>query len=116
MSYVRVLPRDLFNEADLLKCLGHLWILVDGATNVGFDVEDVPTFDIQQDPSDGSLYVANLPFSMGGRRSHLSRPLNSRDAWPLYISFPDHPDVDVTRVFTETGSLSIEFKMLMITA
>lgn len=29
-TYIRVLPRDLFNEADLLKCVARLWILLDG--------------------------------------------------------------------------------------
>lgn len=27
--YIRVVPRDLFNEGDLLKCYGRLWILLD---------------------------------------------------------------------------------------
>lgn len=29
MSYFRVIPRDLFNEASLLKCYGRLAILLD---------------------------------------------------------------------------------------
>ena len=29
MTYTRVIPRDLFNEGDLLKCYGRLWILLD---------------------------------------------------------------------------------------
>ena len=118
MSYVRVLPRDLFNEANLLKCLGQLWLLVDGKGPAAqFDVEAVEDgFWIQQDPNDGSIYVANLPFSMGGRRAHLSRPLNSREPWPLYISFPDHPEIDVTPVFDDQGKLSHEFTLLLVTA
>lgn len=118
MSYIRVLPRDLFNEASLLKCLGQLWLLVDGkAPTAQFDVEAVEeVFHVIQDPSDGSIYVANLPFSMGGRRAHLSRPLNSREPWPLYISFPGHPEIDVTAVFKEDGSLSHEMNLLLITA
>ncbi len=117
MSYIRVLPRDLFNEANLLKCLGALWILVDGKGPAAqFDVEAVEHFDIHQDPNDGSIFAANLPFSMGGRRAHLSRPLNSRQPWPLYISFPDHPEIDVSPVLDEHGKLSHEFTLLLITA
>jgi hypothetical protein len=117
MSYIRVLPRDLFNEANLLKCLGALWIAVDGKGPAAqFDVESVEHFDIRQDPNDGSIFVANLPFSMGGRRAHLSRPLNSRNPWPLYISFPDYPEIDVAPVFADDGKLSVEFTLLIITA
>ena len=104
MAYVRVIPRDLFNEASLLKCLGHLYILLETkSSNAKFDVEDLPVFDIQQDESDGSISVANLPFSVGGRRVHLSRPLNSRGSWPLFLSLPDDPDFEAIRVFEETG-------------
>jgi len=118
MSYIRVLPRDLFNEANLLKCLGQLWIAVDGkAPAAQFDVEAVEEgFWIDQDPNDGSLRVVNLPFSMGGRNALLTRPLNSREPWPLYISFPEYPEIDTTAVFNEDGSLSHEFTLLMITA
>jgi len=117
MSYLRVLPRDLFNEANLLKCLGQLWLLVDGkAPAAQFDVEAVDAFRIMQNPADGSIFVLNLPFSMGGRRAHLSRPLNSREPWPLYISFQDHPEIDVAPVFDDNGALSTEFTLLLITA
>lgn len=104
MAYVRVIPRDLFNEASLLKCLGHLHILLETTPGAAkFDVEDLPVFDIEQDESDGSISVVNLPFSVGGRSVHLSRPLNSRAAWPLYLSVPDDSDFEPIQVFEETG-------------
>jgi len=104
MSYRRVIPRDLFNEANLLKCLGHLYITLETTrSNAKFDVEDLPVFDIEQDANDGSISVANLPFSVDGRKVHLSRPLNTRAAWPLYLSRPDDPDFDPIRVFEDTG-------------
>jgi len=117
MSYIRVLPRDLFNEANLLKCLGQLWLLVDGKGPAAqFDNEWCHRFEVVQDPSDGSISVSTVRFSMGGRRAHLSRPLNSREPWPLYISFPDHPEIDVTPVFDDQGKLSHEFTLLLVTA
>jgi hypothetical protein len=104
VSYVRTIPRDLFNEANLLKCLGHLFIMLETTScKAQFDVEDVPSFDVQQDKHDGSIYVANLPFSVAGRNVHLSRPLNSRSSWPLYLSLPDDPDFEPIQVFEETG-------------
>jgi hypothetical protein len=107
MSYVRVIPRDLFNEANLLKCLGHLYILLETTrSKAKFDVEGVPVFDVRQDNNDGSIYLANVPFSVDGRSVHLSRPLNSRDQWPLYLSIPEDPDFEPFEVFESTGFFS----------
>ena len=105
MSYTRVIPRDLFNEANLLKCLGHLYIMLESQPpgQAQFDVEDLPAFEIEQDESDGSIHVANLPFSVGARKARLSRPLNSRADWPLYLSLPDDPDFEPFPVFEKTG-------------
>lgn len=116
MSYLRVIPRDLFNEADLLKCLGQLWLhldmLADGSTVLGdADGEhDGAPFDIQQDEGSGALTVANLPFFIGGRPYRLTRPLNARAKWPLYAT--DEEDGE-TRVFDEEGNLSPEFAALI---
>lgn len=112
-NYRRVIPRDLFNEASLLKCLGRLVIeleRVDHGGAVGFDVEDVSHFDIVQSQDDGSISVANLPFSVRGRKYRLSRPLNSRQPCPLWLSSDDDPSFDAIEVFDErTGRLSAEF-------
>jgi hypothetical protein len=106
MSYIRVLPRDLFNEANLLKCLGQLWLLIEGDDRAKFLVEAVEAFDIEQDENDGSLSVVNLPFALRARLVHLSRPLNSRQPWPLYLSIPEDPDFDPIAVFNDVGDLS----------
>ena len=40
MTYRRVLPRDLFNEAKLLKCLGQLALIIhDGQDSAGQTVQ-----------------------------------------------------------------------------
>lgn len=111
MSYVRVIPRDLFNEADLLKCLGRLWILL--AETRGHNARlgdqesehDGSAFEIAQDENDGSIYVINLPFMIGRMEFTPFRPLNSRNAWPLFI----HHNFDDIRVFTEEGQFTPEF-------
>lgn len=116
MTYLRVIPRDLFNEADLLKCLGRLWILLDGLPpghHAGFgrcdlDYDGAP-FHIEQDPADGSISVENLLFRINGNRWRLRRPLNSRAPWPLYA---DRHDEEVS-VFTESGELTAEFRVLI---
>lgn len=111
-NYTRVIPRDLFNEASLLKCLGRLVIELErvNAPSVGFDVEDVEFFDIVQSQDDGSISVANLSFSVQGKQYRLSRPLNSRQPCPLWLSDDDDPTFEAIEVFDErTGRLSSEF-------
>lgn len=92
MSYKRVLPRDLFNEAKLLKCLGQLALLIhDGKAPDGLSFEQdamsCDGFDIDQDPFSGELYVDNLTlwFDLGedAIRINLSTHYNSRDSYPL---------------------------------
>lgn len=41
MSYIRVVPRDFFNEAKLLKCLGQFELCVNhtGSNGLKFDIE-----------------------------------------------------------------------------
>lgn len=117
MTYTRVIPRDLFNEADLLKCYGRLWILLDetrGHVAQLGEEEQLPgaPFEIWQDEADGSISVANVPFTIRGERWRLSRPLNCRNPWPLWCSSPDEEICE--RVFTEEGRFSPEFLRLII--
>jgi hypothetical protein len=109
VAYIRVLPRDLFNEADLLKCYGQLWILLDGNDSAGFVEEEVSHFDIVQNPADGSLTVQNLTFAIGGKPYNLSRPLNTREKWSLYAERDD----EVISVFDDHGNLSDEMEALL---
>lgn len=109
--YQRVLPRDLFNEANLLKCYGRLWILL-GQTpdhHAALVEEDVPFFDIRINEGSGGLTVYNLTFTVRGVRYRLERPLNSRAAWPLMVEGYDvESGFDAIDVFDEHGNLSPE--------
>lgn len=115
-GYRRVLPRDLFNEASLLKCLGRLVILL-GETHdhaAGFEEEELPFFDIVQDYHSGAIGVANLTFTIGGVRHRLLRPLNSRDTWPLWVEESDNdPDFDPVKVFDDDGNFSADMLRLI---
>lgn len=117
MSYLRVIPRDLFNEANLLKCYGRLVILLENLPvgHVGSFGEDAfDVFDIQQNPDDGSLSVANMPLYIGGRPYTLRRPLNSRHPWPLWAELQDNPDgEEEIAVFDDQGDLTAEFSALL---
>lgn len=106
MSYQRVLPRDLFNEANLLKCLGRLWMLIEEYGSPGLEiVHDWPNqgFEIHQDHSDGSIYCANFKVcNADGKWVIPFTLLNSREACPLYVQDKD----DEIEVFEERGGLT----------
>jgi len=107
-NYIRVLPRDLFNEAGLLKCLGRLWIILDETHGhaAKFETEDCDSFDIVQDEGSGQIYARNVLFTVKGESVLLTRPLNARGAWPLYAETEE----DCVTIFDEAGNLHAEMK------
>lgn len=105
MSYSRVIPRDLFNEANLLKCYGQIFINLEtsGLSHVEL-VHDDNTFDVEQDESDGSLFIANVVLKVHGKPQKLRRPMNSREPWPLIlVDLEDEVDIPV---FNDDGSFT----------
>lgn len=113
MSYTRVIPRDLFNEAKLLKCLGQLALLVN-ERKVGleliFEREYAEHFNIEQNPDDGSIYATNVRlFKTDGEGIRLFSPLNSREVYPLMFEHNDVTDY----VFHESGNPTQAFRKLV---
>lgn len=125
MTYKRVIPRDLFNEASLLKMLGVLYLRTEGDERVELRHLDVahPEFVIEQDQADGSISVFNIRLFINGWHCPLYRPLNSRDSWPLWLKSPHDPNFEDIKVFAEDigeyladedkGQLSEEFRRLV---
>lgn len=113
MSYSRVIPRDLFNEADLLKCYAKLALILmetDGHRASLGESHDGEPFKISQDPSDDSLVVDNISLLIAGYHASLARPLNSREPWSLMLlAGADSPDQEEMRIFDKHGDLSPEF-------
>lgn len=104
MSYLRVIPRDLFNEANLLKCYGQIYLNLEklGLPDVGLE-HDGSAFEIEQDPGDGSLTVANVPLNVRGEFFYPYRPINSRYPWPLYVDPEAGAEI---AMFNDDGSFS----------
>jgi hypothetical protein len=103
-NYQRVIPRDLFNEASLLKCLGRFWIETERFQPKWVKIEhDGEPFDILQD-QDGATYVLNVEITINGVTCYAFRPLNSREPWPLWLSIDG--DSEPIEVFTESGELT----------
>jgi hypothetical protein len=106
MPYKRVIPRDLFNEANLLKCCGRIYINLETANLPHVELEhNGAAFDVQQDFGSGDIYVANIRLMVSGKGYRLCRPMNSREAWPLYVLAEDDEQIEV---FTDDGSFSAE--------
>lgn len=113
MSYYRVIPRDLFNESKLLKCLGQLSLVLHDCEGqfLGHTLTLVKSepagFIIEQDPSSGDLYCVNLKLVFHGHEIKLRSSLNSRSrAYPLnYLDWDGGEDF----VFDDNGQLSKEF-------
>ncbi len=112
--YTRVIPRDLFNESKLLKCMGQVALLnhegKDGGRLVLQHKNPKKGFEIVQDGSDGSIYVRNLTVHLrDGRRVWMGTTLNSREPYPLVFNCLD----ECGSVFNDDGTFSDEFKALI---
>lgn len=99
MTYQRVIPRDLFNEANLLKCVGKLALLHhDGLLPFEMDYDDEP-FIIEQSDC-GHFFIDNISFYTPGYDPlpvRVGVPVNSRRPWPLTYG------LTCGYVFTEAG-------------
>ncbi len=109
MSYFRVVPRDFFNEAKLLKCLGQFELLCNHKSNpLGIETshdEQEGEFQVVQNQMDGSLSVLNYSAFLHGDEIQLFTPYNSKSPYPLYGAFRGN----VYGVFDEEGNWSTEF-------
>lgn len=114
VTYRRVLPRDLFNEAKLLKCAGKLVLAIEDGyvTNVTYEHDTTFTqnFIVGQDQSDGSVYLHNLKFYLCGVELGFSVPQDKTQSWNAYVdSFP--LGFESLPVFDEHGKLTTEFRL-----
>lgn len=113
MSYLRVIPRDLFNEANLLKCYGRIYIELEKGCYPGVELihdDEDELFQVVQDSADGSLFLMNVWLCWHGRRCKLRRPLNSREEWPLYLTTDED---EVLEVFDEHGHFSEAMELFL---
>lgn len=111
-NYQRVIPRDLFNEADLLKCLGRLYLLTEYRPSVRL-LHSGSAFNIMQNESDGSIYCGNFCVIIGNHVFDHFRPLNSREPWPLWLRLRSDPDAEDFRAFDDDGAMSDELRELL---
>jgi CheY-like chemotaxis protein len=110
VPYMRVVPRDLFNEAKLLKCLGKIAIgILDGKLGK-YRLTEKHTrpekgFIILQN-EDGDIMCDNYRVFKGNEEIYLFTRLNSRAIWPLMTI--DH-HAEYIEVLDDNGKFTSEF-------
>jgi hypothetical protein len=105
-NYGRVLPRDLFNEAKLLKCIGKLVLNIhDGNVVNGTKFEHDGEGFVVGLNNDGTLEINNIDFTINGTSVRFVTTYNSKDNWPLFcwLGYCEYP------VFDEAGEYTEEF-------
>lgn len=109
MTYQRVIPRDFFNEAKLLKCMGLLAMKVlDNQLPEGIKIgieDNGESFDIIQMEYCGDITVNNYPVTVNGIELLFASKYNSKSNFPLYCEIDYEPII----VFNEIGDFSNEF-------
>lgn len=107
-QYTRVIPRDLFNESKLLKCIGRLILLIHDNVNLpspmSFHHDDEP-FNIGL-LDDGTLTITNINIWIKKKQFLFKTIYNSKSNYPLYVQDNNYTDY---RVFDENGNFENEF-------
>lgn len=108
MKYNRVIPRDFFNEAKLLKCMGLLSLKILDAQlpeGINITIEDSgEPFEIRL-TEDGMLFVANYPVTLNDKNVLFGTTYNSKSQYPFFCII----DYVETLVFDENGQFTTEF-------
>lgn len=110
MNYSRVLPRDLFNEAKLLKCMGRLCLLIHdriAPKEMTFRQNGDP-FEITLLPT-GELFIDNLHVKIRDTFYIFKTTYNSKSNYPLFM---EHELTDYD-VFDDEGNFDKEFLELL---
>jgi hypothetical protein len=116
MNYIRVIPRDLFNEAKLLKCLAQLSLLIHDGVNIRWNLtlnHDKPEngFEIDLDQANLWLFCQNLKLLLNEKqRIPLFTPYNSKEPYPLFTLDQNENFIDV---LTTKGQLHPDFIKLL---
>jgi hypothetical protein len=107
---IRVLPRDAFNDANLLKCIGQLTLLIEDGKIDGLSYEyDGEPFNICQDETSGETYVENIRFyhTKSGKTFYHSRPMNSCHSYPLTFTVDNDTENEIYYPLNEKGQFQM---------
>jgi hypothetical protein len=105
-THCRVIPRDFFNEAKLLKCLGVVSLkILDCKLPEGVNIEikeEGEAFDVQL-TSDGILFVSNYHVFVNDKPVMFGTTYNSKNNFPLLciLDYCEYPVLDESGEFDE---------------
>src|SRR6478735_4525139 len=107
-NYNRVIPRDFFNEAKLLKCMGNLAVKIldfqiPEGINIVIEDSGDPFHIVLTD--DGSLMVSNYNVTVNGEDVIMKSTYNSKENFPFFCEIDD----EEYKVFTDQGEFDKEF-------
>jgi hypothetical protein len=107
-TYTRVIPRDFFNEAKLLKCMGQLALkILDRQLPDGIDIvieESGEPFNIELS-EDGALFISNYGITINNNPAFIGSTYNSKAPYPLFVCV----DYEETQVFDDSGNFTTDF-------
>ncbi len=108
-NYRRVIPRDFFNEAKLLKCMGILALAVLDNTvpeNISIKIdENGESFDIILDNMYNLLRVSNYNVEINGEFYLVGTTYNSKGNFPFYVIV----DEEEVEILDNNGKFSNDF-------
>lgn len=109
--YKRVIPRDLFNESKLLKCMGQLALKIhDETTPVPMEMRE----EINHEGSafrialldEGALMIVNLWVRIKSKSYQFKTTYNSKAPYPLFMMYENYNEVEV---FDDKGEWHPDF-------
>lgn len=110
-QYERVIPRDFFNEAKLLKCMGHLSLLVhdrmlpEGINIVIKEPSVADGFKIYLQDA-GYLVLINYATRINGHSVIFKTQYNSKSPYPFFVEVAEGEEYEV---FDENGNFTADF-------
>lgn len=107
-TYTRVIPRDFFNEAKLLKCMGILSLkILDSQLPEGIEIEIEENYDPFEVnlTDDGILFVSNYNVVINGTPVFVGTRYNSKSNLP-FVLVVDYTEYEI---FSEEGKFTDEF-------
>lgn len=114
-NYSRVMPRDLFNESKLLKCLGKILILADTTECYSITYEwDGEPWRVGRADHGNEWECMNIQWQVNGKPCRIFVTQNITDTWGCYLE-TDEREYDVFEVNAkgEVNSFSEELLSLM---
>lgn len=107
MKFIRVIPRDLFNEAKIYKCMGQLILMIEDRMGVFAELtynQYKDCFTVHLD-EDGALWLSGVHIFCAKTNLVFRTTYNSKAPYPLHC-FYENQEIPV---FTDDGKEHEDF-------